>query len=96
MIGCARRRFGVPVAVRPARGKTVEQKDLERIARATLREVGEPRAELRIAEVDGQPGHWRIDIGGARGGPNALRIRCSRGTTAQWVREQIFNAYVGA
>lgn len=74
----------------------MEQIDLERIARATLRELGVPRADLNVAPVEGQPGQWRIDIRGVRNGPNTLKIRCSKGTTAQWVREQIFNQYTGS
>ena len=65
----------------------MEQQDVERIARATLKELGMPRAELTIAPVTGQPGHWRIDI---QGRPDALKIRCGQGSSAQWVRDQIF------
>ena len=37
---------------------------MERIARATLKELGLPKAELTIAAIDGNPGHWRISIRG--------------------------------
>lgn len=63
---------------------------MERIARATLRELGLPKAEFTIAAVDGQPGHWRINI---QGRPQALKIRCGEGSSAQWLREQIFDQY---
>ena len=63
---------------------------MERIARATLKELGLPKAELTIAAVDGKPGHWRISI---QGRPQALKIRCGEGSSAQWVREQIFDQY---
>ena len=72
------------------RAHHMEQQDVERIARATLKELGLPRAELRIAQVDGQPGHWRIDIQGV---PSPLKIRCGQGSSAQWVRDQIFDQY---
>jgi hypothetical protein len=67
----------------------MEQQDVERIARAALKELGVVGVEMAIAPVDGQPGHWRIDIRGSKG----LTIRCGQGTTAQWVREQIFEQY---
>ena len=63
---------------------------MERIARAALRELGLPKAELTIAPIEGKPGHWKIDI---KGRPTALKIRFSRGSTPQWVREQIFEQY---
>jgi hypothetical protein len=69
----------------------VDQHDVERIARATLRELGVVGAVLTIAQ-DTQPGHWRIDIRGTHG-PGLLRIKCGQGTTAQWVRQQIFEQY---
>ena len=65
----------------------MEQQDVERIARATLKELGLPRAELTIAPVEGQPGHWRIDIAGR----SSLKIRCGQGSSAQWIRDQIFD-----
>ena len=68
----------------------MERQEMERIARATLKELGLPKAELTIAAVDGMPGHWRISI---RGRPQALKIRCGEGSSAQWVREQIFDQY---
>ena len=68
----------------------MEQQDLERIARATLRELGLPRPALTIAPVDGQPGHWRISI---EGRSQSLKIRCGQGSSPQWVRDQIFDQY---
>lgn len=68
----------------------MEQHDVERIARATLRELGLPRPELTIAPIEGKPGHWRISI---QGRPEALKIRCGQGSSAQWVRDQIFEQY---
>jgi hypothetical protein len=72
----------------------VDQQDLERIARATLKELGVATTDNVVLQED-QPGHWRIQIRGNRNGPDTLKIRCSKGTTAQWVREQILNQYAG-
>jgi hypothetical protein len=71
----------------------VDVHDVERIARATLKELGEPRAELNVAPLQGQPGSFRIEIVGSTSGPRTLKIKCSPNTTPQWVREQIFNQY---
>ena len=70
----------------------MDQQDVERIARAALKELGAAQAQLIVLPLDGQPGHWRIDVKTPRG-PGTLKIRCSPGTTAQWVREQIFDQY---
>jgi len=75
------------------RRRTLEQQDLERIMRAALRELGVSASDVTIAPIDGQPGQWRIDIPGNRTGPRMLKIKCGAGTTAGWVREQIFNQY---
>jgi hypothetical protein len=69
----------------------VEQHDVERIARAVLRELGVTGAVVTIAP-ESQTGHWRIDIHGGHG-PGQLRIKCGQGSTAQWVRQQIFDQY---
>jgi hypothetical protein len=69
----------------------MEQQDVERIARATLKELGLPAPDLAI-HMD-EPGHWRIDIRGNVNGPSTLKIRCGQGSTAQWVRTQIFDQY---
>jgi hypothetical protein len=70
----------------------VEQQDVERIARAALRELGVAGAVLTIV-ADGQPGQWRIDIQGGHG-PERLKIKCGRGSSPQWIREQIFEQYL--
>jgi hypothetical protein len=69
----------------------LEQEDLERIARATLKELGVAATAVTIVAED-QPGHWRIDIQGGHG-PGRLKIRCGQGSSAQWVRDQIFDQY---
>jgi len=69
----------------------VNQHDVERIAQATLRELGVSGAIVTVT-MESLPGHWRIDIRGTAG-PGQLRIRCGEGSTAQWVRQQIFEQY---
>jgi hypothetical protein len=73
-------------------GGSVDQHDVERIARAALRELGVAGAVVTIAP-EAQTGHWRIDIHGGGHGPGQLRIKCGQGSTAQWVRQQIFDQY---
>ena len=69
----------------------MNQHDVERIAHATLRELGVVGAIVTV-RADSQPGQWRVEIQGGTG-PDCLRIRCGDGTTAQWVRQQIFEQY---
>jgi hypothetical protein len=69
----------------------VDQHDVERIARSTLRELGVSGAVVTISP-EAQDGHWRISIQGTHG-PGQLRIKCGQGSTAQWVRQQIFDQY---
>lgn len=71
----------------------MDLQDVERIARATLKELGLPRADLTIAPVEGHPGQWRIDIHGDPQGPGTLKITCGVGSSPQWVRNQIFDQY---
>ncbi len=68
----------------------MEQQDVERIARATLKELGVAGGDLAIVPVDGRPGLWKIDIRGSKG----LTITCGQGSSAQWVRDQIFEKYL--
>ncbi|OFW03841.1 MAG: hypothetical protein A3H96_06575 [Acidobacteria bacterium RIFCSPLOWO2_02_FULL_67_36] len=70
----------------------MEQQDVERIARAALKDLGVSASEMTIAAVDGQPGHFRIDITGGRGS-SRLKIRCGAGSSPQWVRNQILEQY---
>ncbi len=69
----------------------MEQHEVERIARATLRELGVATSSITVTQ-DPQPGQWRVQIGG---GHANLKIRCGQGSTAQWVRAQIFEQYLG-
>ncbi len=70
----------------------MEQQDVERIARATLKELCVFGVVLTIA-AESEPGHYRIDIQGGHG-PARLKIRCGAGSSAQWVRDQIFEQYL--
>jgi hypothetical protein len=70
----------------------VEQHDVERIARATLKELGVVGAEMKVAPEEGRPGQWRIELKGSPG-PNRLKITCGRGSSAQWVRAQIYEQF---
>jgi hypothetical protein len=69
----------------------VNQIDVERIAKATLRELGVVGAIVTVTS-DTLPGQWRVNIQGGNG-PGCLRVRCGQGSTAQWVRQQIFEQY---
>jgi hypothetical protein len=67
----------------------VEQQDVERIARVALKELGVAGLDVTISP-DGKPGHWLIDVRGSQG-RNRLKITCGQGSSAQWVRDQIFD-----
>jgi len=69
----------------------LNQNDVERIAHATLRELGVVGAVVTVT-AEAQPGEWRVEIQGTRG-PERLRVKCGTGSTAQWVRQQIFEQY---
>jgi hypothetical protein len=69
----------------------VQRNDLERIARAALRELGVPNADLTLTEDRERPGLWCIDLRGVE--QRQLKIRCSEGTSAQFVREQVFQQF---
>ena len=79
-------------AATTAEDRFLNQQEIERIARIALKELGVASTQLTIAPMEGRPGHWRIDIQTPHG-RDSLKIRCSEGTTAQWVREQIFDQY---
>ena len=66
--------------------------DLERIAKIALRELGMGDSPLTIT-ADTQPDRWRVSIGGNH--PATLTIRAGSGTTANHIREQIFNQFSG-
>jgi hypothetical protein len=66
----------------------LDQHEVERIARQALKELGAGPAALTV-EPAGQPGAWRI-----RFGDRSLNVRCGEGSTAQWVRSQIFDQFL--
>ena len=68
----------------------MDQHEVERIARATLKELGVPSASVTVTQ-EPQPGQWRVQI---EGGHANLKIRCGHGSTAQWIRAQIFEQYL--
>ena len=70
----------------------MEPQDLERIARVALRDLGAGDVALTI-EADRQPDHWRITVAGAH--PPTILVRAGRGTSAQHVREQIYDQWRG-
>jgi len=70
----------------------MEAQDVERIAKVALRELGAGDSPITVT-ADSQPDRWRIVVGG--NDPATLTIRAGSGTTAQYVREQIFNQFAG-
>jgi hypothetical protein len=69
----------------------VERQDLERIARQALHDLGVPNADFTVTEDSDRPGQWNLDLRGAE--RRQLKIRCSAGTTPQFVREQVFQQF---
>ena len=67
----------------------MEQHEVERIARATLKELG-VAANVKVI-ADQNPGQWRVEIEGSHA---RIKVRCSQGSTPQWVRAQIFEQYL--
>jgi hypothetical protein len=80
------------ISERGRREACLEQQDVERIARAAMKELGAHGAVVTINQ-DGPAGHWRIDIRGGSG-PDHIKIKCGQGSSAQWVRDQIFEKYL--
>ena len=67
----------------------MEQQDVERIARGALKELGVTPVSLTVTVKQGQPNVYEVDFGGA----HTLKVKCGRGSTPQWIREQIFEQY---
>jgi hypothetical protein len=72
---------------------SVQMEDVERIARGALRDLGVPDAVMTVAADEERPDAWRIEVAGARGSTITLTIRGGRGSSAQWIREQIFTQF---
>ena len=68
----------------------MEHHEIERIAKATLKELGVASSNVTVTEGP-QIGHFRVEI---EGGHHHLKIRCGQGSTPQWVRAQIFEQYL--
>ena len=67
--------------------------DLERIAKAALRELGAGDPPLTVTLAGGEPDCWHIAIGGSD--PHTLTVRAGAGTAPQFVRDQIFTQFSG-
>jgi hypothetical protein len=70
----------------------MQPQDLERIARTVLRELGAGDPPVTIT-ADGLPDRWLLSVGGRN--PATLMIRAGTGTTANYIREQIFSQFTG-
>ena len=66
----------------------MEQQDVERIARAALKELGVSPASLTVIPR-GAPGVYEVEFGGTA----TSKIKCGPGSSAQWIRDQIFEQY---
>jgi len=69
----------------------MQQQDLERIARAALKELGVPNADFTLTPDGERPGLWCLELRGAES--RQLKIRCGDGTSPQYVREQVFQQF---
>ena len=69
----------------------MEQRDVERIARAALKDLGVLPMAVIVTTVPGMPGVYHVDFGGN----TTLKVKCGEGSTAQWVRAQILEQYHG-
>jgi hypothetical protein len=67
--------------------------DVERIAKVALRELGAGDPPLTITAADGKSDRWEIAVGGPD--PFVLTVRAGPGTSASFVREQIFSQFSG-
>lgn len=67
--------------------------DVERIAKAALRELGLGDPPLTITKSDSGDDQWRIVVGGRE--PQTLTIRAGSGTSATFVLEQIVSQFSG-
>ncbi len=68
----------------------MQVQELERIARAALRELGAGNPPV-VVSSESHPDRWKVQVGGKD--PITLTIRAGSGTTPQFVREQIFTQF---
>lgn len=66
--------------------------DVERIAKHALRELGTGDVPVTVT-AEPQPDRWRVAIGGAD--RTTMVIRAGAGTSAQFIRDQIFEQFSG-
>jgi len=74
----------------PQNSNYVNQGDLERIAKRVLKELGVTDQGMAIVP-DTQPDRWRLTVAGHP----VVIVNCGPGTTAQFVRTQIFERLQG-
>lgn len=67
----------------------MQPQDIERIARLALRELGAGDVPITIASSG--PDSFQVVLGGNV--PATLTIRAGTGTTAQFIRQQIFEQF---
>ena len=68
----------------------MDPQELERIAKHALRELGTGDVPVTVTAAS-QPGRWHLAIGGSV--QTTLTIRASAGSSAQFVRDQIFEQF---
>jgi hypothetical protein len=71
----------------------MDPSDLERIAKAALRELGAGDPPLTVTRAGGDHDCWQIAVGGPD--PHTLTVRAGAGTAPQFVRDQIFTQFSG-
>lgn len=62
---------------------------MERIAHAALKELGVTPVSFSVTPVHTTPGLYEVQFGGAR----TLKVKCGPGSSAQWIRDQVFEQY---
>jgi hypothetical protein len=68
----------------------MDSQALERIAKHALRELGTGDVPVTVTAAP-QPDRWRLEIGGSV--QTTMTIRAGAGTSAQFVRDQIFEQF---
>jgi hypothetical protein len=68
----------------------MDAQDLERIAKHALRELGAGDVPVTVTAGE-RTDRWRLDVGGST--PLTLTIRAGAGTSAQFIRDQIFEQF---
>jgi hypothetical protein len=80
----------ISAIIQSASSMDQQRQELERLARAALKELGAQVTAVHASPAANQPGVWEIDFGG----PRPLRLKYGEGSSAQWVRDQIFDQYL--